>query len=257
MKHHCRGKQLQLQGFNNLTKSLSLNIYKVFFISQKGFENKFYEQMDRRFNSNQLSGISREMAEKIEANIISVSQHDFDPRGASATTLISEAHDVLQNTTVAHLDKSHISIHTYPEIEPEAEIATVRIDIDVATCGLISPLCVLDYLFETFNPTVAYADYRIRGFTRDAKGQKHYIDHDIESIQEFIAETILNQYDAADMNLARNNVFHSRLLLKEIDLNDAVLGEAGLREDLNGKKHMKKAIAKEARGIYASDDNAG
>lgn len=257
MIYYCRGKQFQLQGFNNLTKSLSLNVYKIFFTTQAGFEEAFYEQMDKRYNSNQLASISREMAQKIEANIISVSQHDFDPRGASAATLISEAQDVSQKTTLAHLDKSHIAIHTYPEIECDAQIATIRIDIDIATCGLISPLSILNYLFETFEPTVAYADYRIRGFTRDAKGRKHYIDHDIESIQDFIAENIINKYTAVDMNQPKNNTFHSRMLQKEIDLKDAVLDQSKLSDDPQERTHIFEAIKKEAGAIYASNPSAG
>jgi hypothetical protein len=33
-------------------------------------------------------------------------------------------------------------------------------------------------------------DYRVRGFTRDVKGKKHYIDHKINSIQDFLAKNI-------------------------------------------------------------------
>lgn len=45
----------------------------------------------------------------------------------------------------AHLDKSHITVHTYPEYHPETCLATFRVDIDVATCGKITPLSTLDY----------------------------------------------------------------------------------------------------------------
>jgi hypothetical protein len=31
-------------------------------------------------------------------------------------------------------------------------------------------------------------DYRVRGFTRDVKGKKHYIDHKINSIQDYLAK---------------------------------------------------------------------
>ena len=43
-------------------------------------------------------------------------------------------------TVLAHLDKSHVTVHTYPEYHPETCIATFRVDIDVATCGEITPL---------------------------------------------------------------------------------------------------------------------
>ncbi|MCB6443277.1 S-adenosylmethionine decarboxylase, partial [Streptococcus salivarius] len=39
------------------------------------------------------------------------------------------------DTVVAHLDKSHVTVHTYPEYHPDTCLATFRVDIDVATCG--------------------------------------------------------------------------------------------------------------------------
>ena len=50
------------------------------------------------------------------------------------------------DTIVAHLDKSHVTVHTYPEYHPDTCLATFRVDIDVATCGEITPLSTLDYL---------------------------------------------------------------------------------------------------------------
>ena len=38
-----------------------------------------------------------------------------------------------------HLDKSHICAHTYPDFQDKGQICSFRIDIDIATCGEISP----------------------------------------------------------------------------------------------------------------------
>ncbi len=40
----------------------------------------------------------------------------------------------------------HVTVHTYPEYHPDNAIATFRVDIDVTTCGRISPLNALGYL---------------------------------------------------------------------------------------------------------------
>jgi hypothetical protein len=64
-------------------------------------------------------------------------------------------------------------VHTYPEVHPDNGIATFRADIDVATCGLISPLKALNYLIETFESDIVIVDYRVRGFTREVRGEKH------------------------------------------------------------------------------------
>ena len=52
---------------------------------------------------------------------------------------------------MAHLDKSHVTVHTYPEYHPDTCLATFRVDIDVATCGEITPLSTLDYLIGSFD----------------------------------------------------------------------------------------------------------
>ena len=93
---------------------------------------------------------------------------------------------LIPETIVGHLDKSHITVHTYPESHPDSGISTFRVDIDVSTCGRISPLRALNYLIHSFDSDIVIMDYRVRGFTRDIRGKKHYIDHKINSIQNFI-----------------------------------------------------------------------
>ena len=119
---------------------------------------------------------------------------------------------------VAHLDKSHVTVHTYPEYHPDNAIATFRVDIDVATCGEITPLSTLDYLISSFDSDIITMDYRVRGFTRDVSGRKLFIDHDITSIQDYIDPKTLLKYDAVDINVYQANIFHTKMLIKEIDL---------------------------------------
>lgn len=84
----------------------------------------------------------------------------------------SQSPGPLSTTTVlGHLDKSHITVHTYPESHPDSGISTFRADIDVSTCGRISPLKALNYLIHSFESDVVTMDYRVRGFTRDIEGK--------------------------------------------------------------------------------------
>ena len=87
------------------------------------------------------------------------------------------------DTIVAHLDKSHVTVHTYPEYHPDTCLATFRVDIDVATCGEITPLSTLDYLIGSFDSDIITMDYRVRGFTRDIEGKKavHGSPYDVHS----------------------------------------------------------------------------
>ena len=62
-------------------------------------------------------------------------------------------------------------------------------------------------------------DYRVRGFTRDINGVKHYIDHAINSIQNFMTEDTKEAYQMMDVNVYQENLFHTKMMLKETDLN--------------------------------------
>ena len=61
-------------------------------------------------------------------------------------------------------------------------------------------------------------DYRVRGFTRDVAGKKLFMDHKITSIQDYIDTETLQRYDAVDINVYQANLFHTKMLIKEIDL---------------------------------------
>jgi len=75
----------------------------------------------------------------------------------------SQSPGPLPETVLAHLDKSHITVHTYPESHPDNGISTFRADIDVSTCGRISPLKALNYLIHSFESDVVTMDYKVRG----------------------------------------------------------------------------------------------
>src|SRR5690606_30007093 len=186
------------------------------------------------------------VAQIIGANILNVARQDYDPQGASVTILISEepvidkkaaGKEVISDAVVAHLDKSHITVHTYPETHPQNGIATFRADIDVATCGVISPLKALNYLIESFESDIVVMDYRVRGFTRDIKGKKHYIDHKINSIQDYMAKNIRSRYEMIDVNVYQENIFHTKMHVKEFDL-DTYLFEEKAR-NLSFKERMR------------------
>ena len=112
----------------------------------------------------------------------------------------------------------HVTVHTYPEYHPETSIATFRVDIDVSTCGEITPLSTLDFLLGSFDSDIITLDYRVRGFTRDVTGRKLFMDHPMTSIQDYIDRIMLEKYDAVDINVYQANIFHTRMLIKDIVL---------------------------------------
>lgn len=238
--------RLRLQGFNNLTKALSFNIYDVCYARTEEERQRYIEYIDEEYNADRLTQILTDVAEIIGANILNVARQDYDPQGASVTILISEepvidkkaaGKELISDAVVAHMDKSHITVHTYPETHPQEGIATFRADIDVATCGVISPLKALNYLIESLDSDIVIMDYRVRGFTRDVKGKKHFIDHKIHSIQNFLAKNIKSRYEMFDVNVYQENIFHTKMHLKDFDLDQYLFEEKA--KNLSFKERMK------------------
>jgi len=218
-------EKLRLYGFNNLTKSLSFNIYDICYAKTPREQQDYVAYIDEQYNSERLTDILTNVVELLGAQILNIARQDYEPQGASVTILIAEGplghpHNPQGDTILAHLDKSHVTVHTYPEYHPETSLATFRVDIDVSTCGEITPLSALDYLIGSFDSDIITMDYRVRGFTRDLEGKKLFIDHYINSIQNYIDEDTLRRYDAIDTNVYEANLYHTKMLIKEIDLQD-------------------------------------
>jgi len=255
-------RKIKLHGFNNLTKTLSFNIYDINFAETQEQKAAYIEYIDEEYNAERLTNILTDVADIIGANILNIARQDYDPQGASVTMLISEEGMVAQQLSnlespgptpeavAAHLDKSHITVHTYPESHPDAGISTFRADIDVSTCGRISPLKALNYLIQCFDSEIVILDYRVRGFTRDIKGKKIYIDHKINSIQNFIDKDFTDLYQMIDVNVYQENIFHTKMILKDIILDNYLFGVN--EDDLPKTKQNKirKALSREMLEIF-------
>jgi len=218
MEHSNKKK---LYGFNNLTKSLSFNIYDICYAKTKQDQTEYIEYIDEQYSSERLTRILYQVTDMIGAKVLNISKQDYEPQGASVTILVADEAIIPYSacdTVAAHLDKSHLTVHTYPESHPDNSISTFRVDIDVTTCGEITPLSTLDFLIGSFDSDIITMDYRVRGFTRDMSGKKLFIDHHITSIQDYINDSVLERYNAIDINMYQSNLFHTRLLVKDIDL---------------------------------------
>lgn len=231
-------KQLvELHGFNNLTKSLSFNMFDICYTRTKEERDAYLNYIDEVYNAERLTKILSKVTDIIGANILNIAKQDYEPQGASVTILVSEgpvdeaktesfeeSPGPIPGSVVAQLDKSHITVHTYPESHPDEGISTFRADIDVSTCGEISPLKALNFLIHSFETDVMTIDYRVRGFTRDVTGHKLFIDHEINSIQNYIPDEIQEYYDMIDVNVYQENIFHTKCKLKKFDLDNYLFG---------------------------------
>ena len=250
--------QIRLHGFNNLTKNLSFNIYDICYTETESDRREYIEYIDELYNAERLTQILTEVTDIIGAHVLNVARQDYDPQGASVTILMAE-HELPPNpsqttespgpipsdSVVAHLDKSHVTVHTYPESHPDNGISTFRADIDVSTCGLISPLKALNYLIHCFDSDIVTVDYRVRGFTRDVNGKKHYI-------QSYLSQDTRDSYQMIDVNVYQENMFHTKMLLKEFQLDNYLFGEGvkGLSEAK--KEKITSQLQREMLEIFYS-----
>ena len=254
------GNRIKLYGFNNLTKALSFNMYDICYAKTVEDRNAYLSYIDEQYNAERLTSILEHVAEMIGATVLNIAKQDYDPQGASVTLLICEephgVHDSrdggpgVPQTVVAHLDKSHITVHTYPEYHPDGGVCTFRADIDVSTCGKISPLTTLNYLIRSFDSDIMTIDYRVRGFTRDITGRKLFMDHPMTSIQNYIPKDIKDRYQMIDVNVYQENIFHTKCMLKQFDLDNYLFGLTQKDIHPGEARRISQKLQKEMEEIF-------
>lgn len=274
-------KKITLYGFNNLTKTLSFNIYDICYAKTEREQKDYIVYIDEQYNSDRLTKILINVADMIGATVLNISKQDYEPQGASVNILVAEeridptnidsscnrgtpffngnynfnnkAKKVHEKTETVHghLDKSHITVHTFPEYHPDNSISTFRVDIDIATCGEISPLNTLNYLIGSFDSDIITMDYRIRGFTRDKSGKKIFSDHEITSIQDFISKETLRKYDAIDVNVYQSNIFHTKMLIKDIVLQNYLFNQDVYEINPETRLEITNSLRREMIEIYS------
>ena len=258
-------RRIALHGFNNLTKTLSFNIYDVCYACSDLELRSYFEYIDREYEADRLKSILESVAKIIGATILNVAKTDYEPHGASVTMLVAEGGAALAEsmagngpgpTVVTHLDKSHLTVHTYPESHPSLGVCTFRADIDVSTCGHISPLKALNFLIHSFDSDIVHIDYRVRGFTRDTEGKKHYIDHEIGSIQEYLDEETRQRFIMTDTNLRREKIFHTRMMPRTLNLEDYMFEAHPSVMDEGERARARACLEAEMRDIFEGSNDS-
>jgi S-adenosylmethionine decarboxylase len=226
-----RPQKIQLHGFNNLTKTLSFNLYDISYAASPRQEQAYIRYIDAEYSAERLTEILCRVSEIIGAEVLNVARQDYEPHGASVTMLISEepiAAEQIPNTeapgplpqsVVGHLNKSHLTVHTYPES-------------------------------HSFESDVVIMDYRVRGFTRDVRGRKHYIDHKINSIQNYLARDTRKRYQTVDVNVHQENIFHTKMMRKEFEFGSHLFGVDAEQLPQRERRMISDKIRREVLEIF-------
>ncbi|MBC7659029.1 MAG: adenosylmethionine decarboxylase [Chitinophagaceae bacterium] len=240
---------IKLEGFNNLTKALSFNLYDFCVARNEAERDSYVKYIHDKYSAKRVTAILTGICDIIEANVLAVSDQDYDPWGASSLVLMSDIKGSGVGDVKMHLDKSHICAHTYPDFRADGQVCSFRIDIDIATCGEISPLNALNYMFEALDADVVIADYVVRGYTRDSRGRRVFMDHELRSIQEYIDPKIVEQYHCIDLALQSENIWQTKMMRTK--MNERSYFVDGSNVDLEAAETRKylEMVKNEMRGL--------
>jgi len=246
-------EKIKLSGFNNLTKVLSFNLYDFCIAFSDEERGQYVNYIHDRYSAKKITEISCEIVKAIDAQILSVSSQDYDPVGASSMVLMSDlkggGSPIPTAQVSLHLDKSHITVHTYPDASDPDGICSFRVDIDISTCGEIVPLDAINYLFDVFECDVTYIDYIVRGYTRLADGKKIYNDHQFNSIQDFIRPKIKSNYTyLSDINMPQDNTWQTKMMIKQLGPETYLLNPEDIKHPQLPEK--MKLLREEMKEVY-------
>lgn len=242
---------MQIAGFNNLTKTVSFNLYDFFIARTLEERQQYVQEINQQYSASRISESLRKIAEIIDAEVLSISQQDYEPHGASSLVLMS---DLGHTSVTAHLDKSHLSAHTYPDMADRQGICSFRVDIDISTCGTIVPLKALDFMFKTYEADVVIIDYVVRGFTRNVQGDRLYMDHQFRSITDFISPDIVQEYFTEDLILQNEKIWQTKLIRKQLRPGD-YFPDVTVSESEEGRKALE-LLRREMFGLFHSWPNS-
>lgn len=235
--------KLQLIDFDNLSKTLTLCIYIMCYTNNEEAKIKFIKYINEKYNSKNILDILENISNIINANILQVTEYNYEPYGASVNILTSDSQ--FNNKDIcAHLDKSHISVHTYPDINYNTNVSSLRIDLEISTCGRISPLNALEKIVDYFNPDILIGDFKIRGFTRDTRGKRIYSSQDYKKVVNKFKKGQLGKYHILKSGKNYYNEIQIKMMKRKEFFRDCLE-----RKTLNNI-NMFEQLYKEAKKIY-------
>lgn len=83
-------------------------------------------------------------------------------------------------------------------------------------------------------------------------GKKLFIDHDITSIQDYLADDTKQAYQMVDVNVYQENMFHTKMLLKDFELDNYLFGITRRDVSFEEARDIEGRLRKEMLEIFYS-----
>ncbi len=150
---------------------------------------------------------------------------------------------------MAHLDKSHICVHTYPESHPEGGLCTFRADIESLDLRRDFTAERAELYYPPAGIGHRHHDTACVVLPRYQRHEATSSTHEIQLIQNFMSEDMKSLYDMMDVNVYQEN-FPYQDVIKEFDLKHYMFHTKP--EDLSEeeRKAITDLLWKEMREIY-------
>ncbi|MDQ3160236.1 MAG: S-adenosylmethionine decarboxylase, partial [Pseudomonadota bacterium] len=82
------------------------------------------------------------------------------------------------------------------------------------------------------------------------KGRKHYIDHKINSIQDYLAKNVKSRYEMLDVNVYQESLFHTKMHLKDFDLDTYLFEEKAKNLSFKERMKIEERLRREIEELY-------
>lgn len=208
---------LTLKQFSHLTQSMAVSSYSLRYCQNEAEKQFWLSEFNEAYNPHKLAELLHTLSQRLGTEILNLSHQAYEPVGASATVMVAEGNTKTNTPSarqraVAHLDKSHLAAHTYLDAPASKPLVCFRLDIDISSCGLTSPMIVLDELIKELSPDVCTIDFLVRGFNFDEQDNKQFIPSvGKSSIDSMISPMVKNAYKIFIDELPAARFSHVRL----------------------------------------------
>ncbi len=152
--------------FDSVTRTLAVNACRLVEASSNDSIATAFADIDTKLNAKRLQSLLLDITRLLKAQVLGYSSTSYHPQGASAAVLIGQGESAL-----VHLDKSHLAVHTYFEMDELSPWGSFRCELELSTCGELPVEQLLRRVSREFEVELFFLDCRVRGITRDDAGR--------------------------------------------------------------------------------------